>query len=174
MAASPLKIFLKLDAIDGDSTVKGHEKEIMVLSYEQGVAVAIAAGGGGGAAVGRPQFSDVHLRKDMDKASVPMMMAAAMGQHIRQALFTFRRATFEFYKVTLEDVLITKVFQRAGTDQQYPLSFTALDAGAANSGFLDDVTLTYTRIHWEHRAQRPDGSVVATNGGWDVRTNQRI
>ena len=30
-------IFLKLDGIDGESTTKGHEKEIEVVSYDQSI-----------------------------------------------------------------------------------------------------------------------------------------
>jgi hypothetical protein len=47
----------------------------------------------------------------------------------------------DFYKVTLEDVLITHIAQRAGVGAQYPLSFEALNSGAPSDGFLDEVTL---------------------------------
>ena len=30
-------VFLKLDGIDGESTTKGHEKEIEVVSYDQSI-----------------------------------------------------------------------------------------------------------------------------------------
>lgn len=175
MAANSLKIYLKLDTIEGESTLKGHEKEIVVLSYEQGVEVATAGGSGSGSSSGRPRFSSVRLRKEVDKASIPMLMACARGQTLRQAIFTFRRGSFDFYKVTLEDVTITKLFQRAGAGEQYPLSFDALNSGEASDGFLDEATLTYTRIRWEHRAQRPNGSVSTTaNAGWDLRTNRPL
>ena len=178
MPASKLKIFLKLGGIEGESTVRGHEKEIVVLSYEQLVEVASALGGSvGGASSGRPQFSAVRLRKDADKASVPMLLACAAGRHIAQAVFTFRRSpgTFEFYKVTLEDVVLTRVAQRAGSDAQYPLSFEALNTGAASNGFLDEVAMTYARIRWEHRTQRPNGGAGATtSGGWNLITNRKL
>lgn len=174
MAANSLKIYLKLDTIEGESTLKGHEKEIVVLSYEQGVEVATGPGGGGGRR-GTPRFSSVRLRKEVDKASIPMLMACVQGQALRQAIFTFRRGSFDFYKVTLEDVQITKLMQRAGTGEQYPLTFDALESGDASDGFLDEATLTYTRIRWEHRAQRPNGSVITTaNAGWDLRTNRPL
>ena len=178
MAANSLKIFLKLGTIEGESTVKGHEKEIVILSYEQGVEVATAAGGGGsgGGASGKPRFSGVRLRKDVDKASIPMMLACASGQVQRQAIFSFRRnpGGFVFYKVTLEEVSITKFMQRAGTEAQYLLSVEALNTGPT-PGFLDEATLTYARIRWEHRTQRANGSVgITTNGGWDLRNNRPL
>ena len=177
MPANSLKIFLKLDTIEGESTVKGHEKEIVVLSYEQGLEVATASGGGGGGGAGRARFSGVRIRKDVDKASIPMMLACASGQALRQAVLSFRHnpGGFDFYKVTLEEVRITKFVQRAGTEAQYPLTFEALNSGDPTNGFLDEASFTFSRIRWEHRTQRPNGSVgVTTTGGWDLRANRRL
>ena len=174
---NPLKdVFLKLDGIDGESTVKGHEKEIDVFSYEQGIDLMVIHGGGGGSTAGRANFAPVRFRKNVDAASVPMLLACASGEHLREARFTFRRGGmgFEFYKVTLEDVLITHILQCAGTGAQYPLSFAALDAGVASDGFLDEVTLDYQRVRWEYRMQNPKGGVGATiKGGWDVAANRK-
>jgi hypothetical protein len=36
-------VFLKLDGIDGESTTKGHEKEIKVVSYDQSIDSTVAA-----------------------------------------------------------------------------------------------------------------------------------
>jgi len=171
-------ILLKLDGIDGESVIKGHEKEIDVLSYEQGIDVAVIhSGGGGGSAAGRATFTPVRFRKNVDAASIPMLLACASGQHIAEARFTFRRGAggFEFYKVTLEDVLIAHMAQRAGTGAQYPLSFGALDTGAASDGFLDEVALDYRKIRWEYKKQSPGGGGGGTvTGGWDVGANQKL
>ena len=48
MSNGPFDIFLKLDGIDGESTVKGHENETVVLSYEEGIAFSKGGKGGGG------------------------------------------------------------------------------------------------------------------------------
>jgi len=37
MSMIPLEIFLKLDGIEGESSAISHEKETIVLSYEQGI-----------------------------------------------------------------------------------------------------------------------------------------
>ena len=108
MPGPDLYIFLKLHGIAGDSTVKGHKDEITVLSYEQSMEVAVIhSGGGGGASSGIAKFSGVRLRKNVDVASIPMLLACASGRHIQDARFTFRRDAggFDFYKVTLEDVV---------------------------------------------------------------------
>jgi type VI protein secretion system component Hcp len=36
-------IFLKLDGIDGESTIKGHEKEIKVVWYDQSIDSTVKA-----------------------------------------------------------------------------------------------------------------------------------
>src|SRR5215471_17642832 len=155
-------IYLKLDGIDGESTAKNHKKEIDVFSYEQGIDQSVFHSGSGGAsAVGKAKFAPVRFRKNVDLASIPMLLACAQGKSIKDAVFTFTRGAsgFEFYKVTLNHVLITHMFQRAGTGEQYPLTFTALDAGDTDNGFLDEVTLDYRQIRWEYRTQKPSGTV---------------
>src|SRR6266702_8718622 len=112
MPTGTLEIFVKLDGIDGESTVKGHENETVVLSYEEGIDhPALPLGGGGGAAVGKPTFSSVRFRKPIDKGSIPLLLACAAGSHIKDARFTFRRAGTgpDFYKVTLDEVLVTHI-----------------------------------------------------------------
>jgi type VI secretion system secreted protein Hcp len=171
-------IYLKLDGIDGESTAKNHKKEIDVFSYEQGIDQSVFhSGSGGSSAVGKAKFSPVRFRKNVDMASIPMLLACAQGKSIKEAVFTFTRGAsgFEFYKVTLQHVLITHMFQRAGTGDQYPLTFVALDAGASDNGFLDEVTLDYLQIRWEYKTQRPNGGTGTTvKGGWDVVANKKL
>src|SRR5262249_17510618 len=119
----------------------------------------------------------VRFRKNVDVASIPMLLACAQGKAIKDAVFTFTRGAsgFEFYKVTLNHVLITHMYQRAGTGEQYPLTFTALDAVATDNGFLDEVTLDYGQIRWEYRTQKPTGAIGTTvKGGWDVAANKKL
>ncbi len=170
-------IFLKLDGIDGESTVKGHRKEIEVFSYEQGIDQTVYHLGSGGSGAGKATCSPVRFRKNVDVASIPMLLACASGKHIAKAVFTFRHAGGgpDFYKVTLEGVLITHLYQRATTGAQAPLSFGALEAAAVESGFLDEVTLDYGRIRWEYKLQKPTGGPGATvTGGWDVTANRKL
>ena len=172
-----LEIFLKLDGIQGESTIKGHEKETLVLSYEQGIDHPQAPSVGAGGSAGKSTLLDVRFRKPVDIGSVPLLLACASGKHLEDARFTFRQsgAGVDFYKVTLEDVLVTRIVQLAGTGVQYPLSFGELRAGDENQGFLDEATLHYVKITWEYLPMRADGSTgPPVKGGWDLKANKKL
>ena len=174
MTIGPFDIFLKLDGTDGESTVKGHEKEIIVLSYAQGIDAPPTTLAGSGGASGKPTFSGVRFRKNLDKASIPILLACAAGTHIKSARFAFRRTgtTTDFYDVTLTDVVVRHIAQFAGTGSQYPLAFDALNEGANASGLLDEVTLSYSKVQWEYHSLAGSSSVV--KGGWNLKTNTKI
>lgn len=177
MANAPFDIFLKLDGIDGESEVKGHEKETVVLSYEQAIEHPGGPPAGGGGGAGKTVFSGVRFRKPLDKGSVPLLLACASGLHIKEALFTFRRSgtAVDFYKVKLENVVVTRLVQQAGTGVQYPLSFETLTTGADSAGFLEEATLDYAEIQWEYRTFGSDGKPSGTvTGGWDLKLNKKI
>jgi type VI secretion system secreted protein Hcp len=177
MPAGTLDIFVKLDGIDGESTVRGHENETVVLSYEQSIDHPAPPLAGGGTATGRPAFSGVRFRKPVDKGSIPLLLACAAGSHIREARFTFRRPGTgpDFYKVILGEVLVTHMAQRAGVGVQYPLGFDTLTTGADSAGFLDEVTLSYAKIQWEYQPVSPTGGPApVVKGGWDLKLNKKI
>lgn len=178
MSIGPFEIFLKLDGIDGESAVKGHERETVVLSYEQSIDhPAPPLGTSSGTAAGRPTFSGVRFRKPLDKGSIPILLACAGGTVIRTARFAFRRpsTTFDFYTVSLDSVLVTHIAQRAGVGTQYPLSFDALSAGADSTGFLDEVTLSCLKIQWEYVPVSSTGAPgPSVKGGWDLPANRKI
>ena len=179
MAIAPFDIFLKLDGIDGESTVTGHQNETVVLSYEQAIdhPAPPLGGASSGAAAGRSTFSGVRFRKPLDKGSIPILLACAGGTRIQTARFAFRRTgtNLDFYKVSLDDVLVTHIAQRAGDGAQYPLSFDTLTAGVDTTGFLDEVTLSCAKIQWEYQPVSASGAPGAlVKGGWDLAANRKI
>jgi type VI secretion system secreted protein Hcp len=176
MVATPIEIVLKLDGIEGESMAEGHVNETVVHSYEQAIDLQTGPIGGGGGGSGKASFAGVRFRKPVDKGSVPLLLACASGQHIKDARFTFRRAaSLDFYKVTLEDVLVKHIAQLAGTAGQYPLSFDDLNAGAERTGLLEEVTLEFNRILWAYQPIGPDGTPgPLVKGGWDLKLNKKI
>ena len=169
-------IFLKLDGIDGESTTKGHEKEIEVVSYDQSIDSTVpSGGGGGGGGAGKSTFSGVRIRKMLDTASIPIALACASGLHIATARFAFRRAPLDFYVVALEDVVVTHAGQCATTDVQSPLAFETLAKSPAGAALLEEVTLHFAKIRWEYRPVGPKGTgLPPIVGGWDVQANRKL
>ena len=168
-------IFLKLDGIDGESTTKGHEKEIEVVSYDQSIDATLYREGSGGGGVGKSTFSGVRFRKLLDTASMPIALACASGLHIASARFAFRRAPLDFYVVTLEDVVVTHAGQCATTGAQSPLEFETLAKSSAGAALLEEVTLHFAKIRWEYRRIGPEGTALPPiTGGWDVKANRKL
>ena len=170
-------IFLKLDGIDGESTTKGHEKEIEVVSYDQQIDSTVPSSGGvgGGGGAGKATFSGVRFRKLLDTASIPIALACASGLHIASARFAFRRAPLDFYVVALEDVVVTHAGQCATTGAQSPLEFETLAKSSAGAALLEEVTMHFAKIRWEYRPMGPKGTgLPPITGGWDVKANRKL
>jgi type VI secretion system secreted protein Hcp len=158
--------FLKLDGIEGESQDKGHKGEIEIDSFSwglsqggSGIRGAIGAGGGGGA--GKASFQDMSFTTSVSKASPKLMLAAATGEHIKQAVLVARKAggdQQEYYRVQLSDVLVSS-FQN--------------DGGAAGVG--ESFSLNFAKIEFEYRPQKADGSLDApVKAGYDVKANKKI
>lgn len=170
-------IFLKLDGIEGESTTKGHAKEIEVVSYDQSIDATLYRDGSGGSGVGKSTFSGVRFRKLLDSASIPIALGCASGRHIASARFAFRRPSppLDFYVVTLEDVLVTHTGQCASTGTQHPLAFETLPQSPSGAALLEEVTLHFGLIRWTYRAIGPKGQALPPiTGGWDVKANTKL
>jgi type VI secretion system secreted protein Hcp len=170
-------IFLKLDGISGESTTKGHEKEIKVVSYDQSIDSTVPSGGGSGGGAGKATFSGVRIRKLLDTASIPIALACASGAHIASARFAVRRPSpaLDSYVVTLEDVLVTHTGQCATTGIQSPLAFETLAKSPAGAALLEEVTLHSAKIRWEYRPNGRKGQTLPPiTGGWDAKANRKL
>ena len=170
-------VFLKLDGIDGESTTKGHEKEIEVVSYDQAIDSTVPSSGGAGGGAGKSTFSGVRIRKLLDTASIPIALACASGLHIQSARLAFRRSNppLDLYVVALEDVVVTHAGQCATTGIQFPLAFETLAKSPAGAALLEEVTLHFAKIRWEYRRIGPKGNALPPiTGGWDVKANRKL
>jgi type VI secretion system secreted protein Hcp len=97
--------FLKLEGIEGESTVKGHEKEIDVLAFSWGVS--------------RTQDrvhvepADFQVVKNIDKATPALFEAACSPSPIAKAVFSARTGgaefAYDFFKIRFSNVFISSV-----------------------------------------------------------------
>jgi type VI secretion system secreted protein Hcp len=162
-AAAADDIFLKLDGIPGESQDGKHAREIEILSYTQTFSGPFAhSTPNTGAAAGKTTCGPVTVMKYVDVSSPDLILNAANGRHIAKAEFTFRRPgkeLIEYYKVSLEDVIILEV-EQSDTKLNFP--------NPAPPRAIEKVSLIGRRFRFEYTETmangRPGGQPKA---GWD-------
>lgn len=157
-AAPAVDMFLKLGDIKGESTDRAHSNEIDVLSWSWGVT---RTGAISGASTGQAVFQDYNFTKYIDKSSPKLMLAAASGEHIGEALLTVRNpAGHEYFQITLTDVLIS--------------SYSSGGSGGEDR-LTENITLNFSKIQMEYKEQKADGTMGETvKAGWDVKKNIKV
>jgi type VI secretion system secreted protein Hcp len=156
--------FLKVDGIEGESQDSKHKGEIDVLSFTWGATQTGTAVSGGGLGAGKVAMQDLHITKQVDKASPKLMLACASGDHIKSAVLTARKAgkdQQEFLKITLSDVLVSS-YQAGGTP-------------SGSSVPTEQVSFNFAKIEKEYKEQKSDGTLGGTTkSGWDVKANKKV
>jgi|SRR5262245_11268337 len=154
--------FAKIGDIKGESLDDKHKDEIELLSWSWGVnqSGTMASGGGGGA--GKVSFNDFHFSHYVDKASPNLMKACATGEHIKDAVFTQRKAgkgQQEYLIIKMNDILITGV---------------APGGSSSDSGLVvEQVTLQAAKVDLEYKPQKADGSLDAgLHFKYDLKLNK--
>jgi type VI secretion system secreted protein Hcp len=155
-------LFLKIDGIPGESQNPRHQGEIEVESFswsETYLASAAGAGGGGG----KVHVQDLHITKQIDKASPLLMLAVASGRHFTSAVLTAQRPGTEpldYLTISLGGVMANSYQTGAPAGQAVP---------------TDQVSFSFRQIVIVYRSQRPDGSLdTPVTAGWDVTANHKI
>jgi type VI secretion system secreted protein Hcp len=105
--------FLDLEGVEGESTRKGFEGKIELISFSLGAHNPSTIGAGGGGGAGKVSLSPFNLMKVSDKASAALFQACCTGKHFPKAKVTLHKAgggeavdflVYEFEKVFIEDI----------------------------------------------------------------------
>jgi type VI secretion system secreted protein Hcp len=156
--------FLKLAGIDGEATDHKHKGEIDVESFSWGETNSGTHAGGGGGGAGKVSMQDFHFVMKASKASPKLMLACATGEHIKDGTLVCRKAGTdqqEFMTIKMSDLLVSS-YQTGGS---------------ANGGVvpMDQVSLNYSKIEFEYKEQKPDGSLGgAIKAGYDLKANKKV
>ena len=105
-----IDMFLKIDALAGESQDPQHAKEMDILAWSWGAAHAPAVNGS--ITVGRPAFQGLTLTKYVDSASPGLLAHCASGEAFTHATLTMRNvsaSSVEFYHFDLTNVVVTSV-----------------------------------------------------------------
>jgi type VI secretion system secreted protein Hcp len=164
--------FLKIDGIEGESEDEKHAKEIEVIDFDWSEVQTSNFAQGGGGGTGKVKMENFKFRTFLNQSSPALMQSCAEGKHIKDAVFTCRKAgggQKEYYKVTMEDVII------AGCRIQGANESKTDGEGYANGHPVEEISLNFGRIKWEYHAQKHDGSLnSAKTGGYDLKKNKRV
>jgi type VI secretion system secreted protein Hcp len=150
-------LFLKMDGVPGESKDLKHKGEIDLESFSWGETNQGTAAAGGGAGAGKVSMQDFNFVTRVNKASPVLFLACAAGKHIKEAILTVRKAgkdQQEYLVMKFKDVLVSS-YQVGGAEAGLP---------------TEQVSFNFTRIDFEYRAQKPDGTLApAVKAGWDVK-----
>jgi type VI secretion system secreted protein Hcp len=144
-AAAASDYLLKIDGIEGDSFLKGFEKQIEIQSFSWGVAQAA----GGSARAGKSCPSDVNLSKGVDRATPPLIAGAVGGTVAANAILIGLRpgstqAPQVYLKIEMKNVLVSS-YQTSGST----------GGGIA----MDAFSLRFESMTVSYFPQKGDGSV---------------
>lgn len=158
-SAASFDYFLKIDNIKGESQDKTHKGEIDVVSWQWGVSNTASPGAGGGGSAGKSVFQPFTWEQGLDSSFVPLFMAVAGGEHIKDALLTVRRSGGEgqeFFKMDFKDVQIVSLLSRA-----------------SGASIVVNAALSYDKIEMSYKPQKSDGTLGGEiKGTWDVKGNK--
>ena len=155
-------IFLKINGIDGESQDSSHKNEIEVLAWDWNIEQqsTMHAGSGGGA--GKATVSDLSFEHFIDRASPNLMKYCLTGKHINEAVLVVRKAggnPLEYLKLTMTDVLVTKVAPRGSVQDEVRMR--------------EKVALAFSKIKQEYVVQNAQGgSGGAVTAGYDIKGNK--
>ncbi|QEC69840.1 type VI secretion system tube protein Hcp [Panacibacter ginsenosidivorans] len=139
--------------LNGGSVVPGHTGEIDGLSFSQG-----ESGCPSGTTGCQTSTSEFNFMMSINPASVLFKKLLYNGTKLTSVdVYMIKPGTtaFTYYKIRMEDVTITSVQESASSE--YP-TFA--------------ISLSPSRIAWQQRKQRADGSGGdKTTYGWDVQSN---
>jgi type VI secretion system secreted protein Hcp len=160
----PASLFLKLEAIPGQSEVDGHAKEIECLSFNQSVSQrATESVSNQARTTGRPNHSDFSVTKYLDESSPKILEHCNKGEDVKTATFTVTQAdgttgkVAPLWVITMSKALITSV---------------SIGGGGGDIP-IESLTLNYTAIKWEFKAQTSAAEKKGTAAsGWDLEANK--
>jgi type VI secretion system secreted protein Hcp len=155
-------IFLKLSGIEGESQDKDHKSEIQIDSVSFGATQQANFGYGGGGGAGKVAFTEMHLTKQIDKATPNLFKNLAKGTHIDEAKITLRKAggdQVEYTVFTFKQLIVSS--------QQI--------SGSQGAVFMESLSLSFTEFKMEYKEQDDKGALKgAIVGGWNVKENKPV
>jgi type VI secretion system secreted protein Hcp len=155
-----LDILLKIEGVEGESVIKGHEGEIDILSWSWGMSQAGTMHHGMGGGSGKVDIQDISITKYMDKSSPNLIRACCNGEHFAQAELVVRKAGKEplnYFRVTMSPLLVTSV---------------STGGSGAEDRLTENVSLNFAKMSVYYTPQKADGTGEAEiDLHWNIEKN---
>ena len=160
LSFAALDVFMKIDGIEGEAQQKGHEGEIDVLDWSWGLSQSGTMHIGGGSGTGKAQVQDLSFTKWTDSTTPDLIRAVFNGNHFARVILTVSRADTqgsEFYKMTMEKVLVTSV---------------STGGSGGEDRLTETVTLNFANVCISYQPTNRDGSPGSLiDACWNIAEN---
>ena len=153
-------ILLKIDGVEGESVISGHEGEIDLLSWSWGMSQSGTMYNGGGGGSGRVNIQDISFTKTVDKTSPNLIRACCNGEHFAEAVLLVRKAgkdPLDYFKVTMSPVLVTSV---------------STGGSGGDDRLTENVSINFAKMQIGYTPQKEDGTGEAeVTLNWNIEKN---
>jgi len=156
--------YLKIDTIEGEADAVGFEKQMQIESWSWGASNQGSAAQGTGLGTGKVSLQDFHFVIQNGKATPPLFLACAKGNHIPTAVLSCRKTggngePYTYYKMTFSDIVISST-QEGGSN-------------GSNMLPMVQISFNYTKIQQEYFQQKANGQVSLSNTvAYDIKKVQ--
>ena len=156
--------YMKVDGVEGETTAKGHEKEIEILSFSFGASNPSSVGPGTtGIAASRVQISSFNIMKRTDKTSPILFQKCCAGKHLKEIVLTMLKASGDsgqapFLKYTFTDCMVDSI-QWSG-------------APGGDDQPTESLSFAFAKVAVEYQQQATAGGAVGQPvvAEWDLTT----
>ncbi len=151
--------FLDVEGVEGESTRKGFEKKIELLSFNLNVSNPTTIGSGGGGGSGKASMAPVSLTKYTDAASPAIFQACCKGTHYPKAKITLHKAGGD----EAVDYLVLE-FEKC-----YISSYSQSGSSGGDDRSIDQIAMDFGKVTFTYTPQAETGSKGSPQvASWDV------
>lgn len=138
---------IKIPTIDGQSSIKGYEKTLEIVSFSHSMSLQVAPGmTNSERTAGKPHFSAINFSRYTDSATPKLMQACAGGSVIKgDTILTVARleakgTVLPLVTFTLKNVVVSSVSVSGGGELP-----------------VESISLTYSHIQVDYHVQKVEG-----------------
>jgi type VI secretion system secreted protein Hcp len=138
-------MFIKIDALKGESKDAKHKGEIDVLAWSWGLSNSGTFHTGGGGGSGKANVQDLSFTKYIDASSADLQLSCCTGKHFKTAKLVVRKAgdtPLEYLIIELTELIVTSV---------------STGGSGGEDKLTENVTLNFEQVHFTYWSQDDKG-----------------